>query len=81
MIIKPELQNDFPMIKGITAVYFLGFVLLMISVMVAFLLKAVLFSWFYIKEIKRQNRLVGFAWVFKSMAIAINLLKPGEIVN
>jgi len=38
IITKPELQNDFPIIKGISAVYFLGFILLIISVIIALLL-------------------------------------------
>jgi hypothetical protein len=37
MITKPELQNEFPIIKGIYAVYFLGFILLIISVIIAHL--------------------------------------------
>lgn len=39
MITKPELQNDFPLIKGIFAVYFLGFILFIISFIIVFLLK------------------------------------------
>lgn len=31
MIVKPELQNDFPIIKGIYAVYVLGLILLVIG--------------------------------------------------
>jgi len=38
MITKPELQNDFPIIKGVYAVYFLGFILLITSVIIIFLL-------------------------------------------
>jgi len=38
MITKPELQNDFPIIKGAAAVYFLGFILLAIGAIVVFLL-------------------------------------------
>ena len=34
MITKPELQNDFPIIKGIYAVYFTGFILLVISAII-----------------------------------------------
>ncbi len=39
MITKPELQNDFPIIKGIYAIYFLGFILLIISGIIASILK------------------------------------------
>lgn len=38
MITKPELQNDFPVIKGVSAVYFLGFALLIISIIIAYLI-------------------------------------------
>lgn len=38
MITKPELQNDFPIIKGVYAVYFLGFILLALAAGVIFLL-------------------------------------------
>lgn len=38
MITKPELQNDFPIIKGVFAVYFLGVILLIISVLIFILL-------------------------------------------
>ena len=38
IITKPELQNDFPIIKGIHAVYFTGFTLLIISTIIVFLL-------------------------------------------
>jgi fumarate reductase subunit C len=38
MITKPELQNDFPIIKGVYAVWLLGFILLIISIIIAFLL-------------------------------------------
>lgn len=38
MITKPELQNEFPIIKSVYAVYFLGFILLIISVIITFLL-------------------------------------------
>ncbi len=37
MITKPYLQNDFPIIKGISAVYFLGFILLIIGVLIIIL--------------------------------------------
>ncbi len=37
MITKPKLQNDFPVIKGIYAVYFIGFILLFLSVAIVFL--------------------------------------------
>jgi len=36
MITKPKLQNDFPIIKGIYAVYFIGFILLLLSVVIVF---------------------------------------------
>jgi len=45
MIIKPELQNDFPIIKGIYAVYFLGFILLIISAIIIFLLYLIKKIW------------------------------------
>ena len=38
MIAKPELQNDFPLIKGIAAVYLTGFILLVLAAAVIFLL-------------------------------------------
>ncbi len=38
MITKPELQNDFPIIKGAGAVYLLGFVLLIIGLLILYLL-------------------------------------------
>jgi hypothetical protein len=38
MITKPNLQNDFPVIKGMSAVYFLGFILLIIGVLIIMLL-------------------------------------------
>jgi len=34
MITKPELQNDFPVIKGPSAVYFLGAIILIISILI-----------------------------------------------
>jgi len=37
MITKPELQNDFPIIKGIYAVYLIGFILLILSAVIVFL--------------------------------------------
>lgn len=39
MITKPELQNDFPIMKGISAVYVLGFILLLLGSIVVYLLK------------------------------------------
>jgi hypothetical protein len=42
MITKPELQNEFPIVKGAYAVYFLGFILLVISVIIAYLLFLIL---------------------------------------
>lgn len=41
MITKPNLQNDFPIIKGISAVYFLGFILLIIGVVIIMLLYSI----------------------------------------
>jgi len=38
IIIKPQLQNDFPVIKGIGAVYFLGFIIFILSVVIVYLL-------------------------------------------
>lgn len=34
MITKPELQNEFPVVKGVYAVYLLGFIVLVISVII-----------------------------------------------
>lgn len=44
MIIKPELQNEFSVIKGIGAVYFLGFILLIIGAAAVCLLVSVIAS-------------------------------------
>jgi len=41
MITKPELQNDFPIIKGFYAVCFLGFILLIIGVVIILLLYSI----------------------------------------
>ena len=41
MITKPELQNDFPMVKGIYAVLFLGFIILILSAIIVFLLYSI----------------------------------------
>jgi len=41
MITKPELQNDFPIVKGIYAVYLLGFILLVIAVIIFLLLYSI----------------------------------------
>lgn len=41
MLSKPWLQNDFPGIKGIYAVYFLGFIILAISVIIFVLIRSV----------------------------------------
>ncbi|MFA6255245.1 MAG: hypothetical protein WC675_04440 [Patescibacteria group bacterium] len=41
MVTKPELQNDFPIIKGIYAVLFLGSILLIIGVIIVFLLYSI----------------------------------------
>jgi len=38
MITKPELQNDFPVVKGIWAVWSLGFILLILSAVIIYLL-------------------------------------------
>lgn len=38
MITKPELQNEFPILKGVYAVYFLGLVLLIVSIIIVFFL-------------------------------------------
>jgi hypothetical protein len=38
MVTKPILQNDFPVIKGVYAVYFLGIILLVVSGLILFLL-------------------------------------------
>jgi hypothetical protein len=38
MITKPELQNEFPILKGVSAVYFLGFVLTILSIIIVSLL-------------------------------------------
>lgn len=48
MITKPELQNDFPIIKGVYAVYFLGFILLVISVIIVSL-------FLLLKNLKKQR--------------------------
>ena len=45
MISKPWLQNDFPFIKGIYAVLFLGFIVLAISVII-FLLTRNIFRFY-----------------------------------
>jgi len=42
IITKPELQNDFPVIKGPSAVYFLGSVLLIISILIFLLFISIL---------------------------------------
>ncbi len=41
MITKPELQNDFPVVKGIHAVGFMGFILLVLAITVIFLLYSI----------------------------------------
>lgn len=41
MIVKPELQNDFPVIKGVYAVYFTGFILLIITAVILYLLYSI----------------------------------------
>jgi len=51
MITKPELQNDFPIIKGVYAVYFLGFILLIISGIIVSLLP-------FFKKIKKTAYLI-----------------------
>jgi len=42
MITKPELQNNFPVIKGPSAVYFLSAIILIISVLIFILLIPIL---------------------------------------
>ena len=42
MITKPELQNDFPIIKGIYAVYFLGVILLILGIVIIFLIFSII---------------------------------------
>lgn len=42
MVTKPELQNDFPIIKGLSAVYFLGVIILTTSVSIFVLLIPIL---------------------------------------
>ena len=41
MIMKPELQNDFPIVKGVYAVYLTGFVLLFITAAIFLLLYSI----------------------------------------
>lgn len=41
MITKPELQNDFPVVKGACAIYFTGFILLVITVIIFLLLYSI----------------------------------------
>ncbi|MFH0863659.1 MAG: hypothetical protein V1858_01010 [Candidatus Gottesmanbacteria bacterium] len=41
MVTKPELQKDFPGIKGVNAVYFLGFILLLLSIIIVYLLNSI----------------------------------------
>jgi hypothetical protein len=41
MITKPELQNDFPIVKGIYAVYLTGFILLVIAATILYLLYSI----------------------------------------
>ena len=41
MITKPELQNDFPIVKGVYAVYLTGFALLVIAVAISLLLYSI----------------------------------------
>jgi tryptophan-rich sensory protein len=48
MITKPDLQNDFPMIKGSGAVWFLGFILLVLSAIIIYIIHS--FVW-------QQNKL------------------------
>jgi hypothetical protein len=51
MITIPSLQNDFPIIKGLLAVYFLGFIIFIISIAIVFLLSSLIKS-------KKQNSLL-----------------------
>ncbi|HXK37019.1 MAG TPA: hypothetical protein VJ553_05565 [Candidatus Paceibacterota bacterium] len=41
MITKPELQNDFPIVKGVYAVYLTGFALLVIAAAIPLLLHSI----------------------------------------
>jgi len=41
MITKSELQNDFPVIKGVYAVYLTGFILLVIAAIILYLLYSI----------------------------------------
>jgi hypothetical protein len=56
MITKPELQNEFPIIKGVYAVYFLGFILLVISLIIVSLLLYNLTTPGYVKNIFGQKK-------------------------
>jgi hypothetical protein len=50
IITKPELRRDFPVVQGLTAVYVLGFILLIISVVILYPLMSV------IKELKNRGQ-------------------------
>ena len=52
MITKPELQNDFPIIKGIYAVYFLGVILLILGIVIVFLFFSIIKLKKYFNSIK-----------------------------
>jgi len=41
MIVKPELQNDFPIVKGVYAVLLTGFILLGIALTIIYLLHSI----------------------------------------
>jgi hypothetical protein len=41
MITKPLLQNDFPVIKGVAAIWFLGLILLILGAAIIFLLRSI----------------------------------------
>ncbi len=54
MVTKPQLQNDFPVIKGAYAVYFLGIILLIISVLIPCLVKSTVNKLKFINIIGRK---------------------------
>ncbi len=61
MMTKPELQNEFPIIKGAYAVYFLGFILLIIGIIIVSSLPLVinLINSNFYKNMKK-NWILGF---------------------
>jgi len=54
MVTKPMLQNDFPVIKGVYAVYFLGIILLILSTLIIFLLFSIVKKF---TKLKRRNEI------------------------